>query len=138
MSDKTSFLLLAQSDVVLGGYTVPKDTTVIRIGHSTSNDSCNFDSPEKFIPERWLRDSSERHSAHPFANIPWGHGARSIFKTIIHSSGFTPYFPAQVLHWQEVCPAGAVHDDGQDCAKVQDGTGGTPTWSYHQLCLPPR
>jgi len=65
------------SDVVLGGYTVPKDTTVLRIGHMTSNDACNFESPEKFIPERWLRDSNERHSAHPFANLPWGHGARS-------------------------------------------------------------
>jgi len=65
------------SDVVLGGYTVPEGTTVIRVGHVTSNDACNFKNPEKFLPERWLRDSADRHSAHPFANIPWGHGARS-------------------------------------------------------------
>ena len=71
---------------------MPKDTTVIRIGHSTSNDSCNFESPEKFIPERWLRDSNERHSAHPFANIPWGHGARSLSKTRMNRFGFIPYF----------------------------------------------
>ena len=66
---------------MLGGYTVPKDATVIRVGHSTSNDPSNFESPEKFIPERWLRESNERHSAHPFANIPWGHGARSTSQT---------------------------------------------------------
>jgi len=64
-------------DVVLGGYTVPKGTTVVRVGQITSNDACNFENPEKFLPDRWLRESSERHSAHPFANIPFGHGARS-------------------------------------------------------------
>ena len=64
----------------------------IRIGHSTSNDSCNFESPDKFIPERWLRDSNERHSAHPFANLPWGHGARSAShaKMILKCSFFPP------------------------------------------------
>ena len=72
------YQMTLQSDVVLGGYTVPEGTTVIRVGHMTSNDACNFKNPEKFLPERWLRDSAERHSAHPFANIPWGHGARSI------------------------------------------------------------
>ena len=56
----------------------------------TSNDACNFESPEKFIPERWLRDSNERHSAHPFANLPWGHGARlaSHMRMTLRSSFF--------------------------------------------------
>ena len=51
---------------------------------------------------------------------------------------FVHCFSAQVLHWQEVCPDGAVHDDGKDCAKVQDGTGWTPTWRHYQLRLRPR
>lgn len=70
--------MLFQHDVVLGGYTVPKGTTVVRVGQITSNDACNFENPEKFLPDRWLRESSGRHSAHPFANIPFGHGARCV------------------------------------------------------------
>ena len=65
-----------QADTVIGGYRMPKGSVVIRVGHSMSNDPNNFDDPDKFIPERWLRDSEQRHSAHSFANLPWGHGAR--------------------------------------------------------------
>jgi len=66
-----------QADTVIGGYQMPKGSVVIRVGHSMSNDPNNFDDPEKFVPERWLRDSEQRHSAHSFANLPWGHGARA-------------------------------------------------------------
>ena len=64
------------SDLILGGYQIPKGTTVIRCGSSSANDPTNFPNPEKFLPERWLRGSPERHSADSFANIPFGHGAR--------------------------------------------------------------
>ena len=39
-------------------------------------DQKHFKDPEKFMPERWLRGSPAQHSAHPFAFIPFGHGAR--------------------------------------------------------------
>ena len=70
-----------QADTVIGGYQMPKGSVVIRVGHSMSNDPNNFDNPEKFVPERWLRDSEQRHRAHSFANLPWGHGARFALTT---------------------------------------------------------
>ena len=64
------------TELVLGGYKIPQGTTVIRCGSSTARDPANFTSPEKFLPERWLRGCPERHSADSFANIPFGHGTR--------------------------------------------------------------
>jgi len=42
-----------------------------------SMDSDNFQHPEKFLPERWLRCHKERHNSHSFAHLPFGHGSRS-------------------------------------------------------------
>eukprot|EP00092_Neocalanus_flemingeri_P104678 GFUD01134110.1.p1 GENE.GFUD01134110.1~~GFUD01134110.1.p1 ORF type:complete len:474 (-),score=122.38 GFUD01134110.1:111-1532(-) len=67
----------AETDIVIAGYQIPKGTSVIRVGSTSSNDPTSFLNPEKFLPERWLRGCPERHSAHSFANIPWGHGARA-------------------------------------------------------------
>ena len=69
-------LSLLQEDHVIGGYSVPKGTTVLKLGQSSSNDPVNFSRPDEFIPERWLRGCPEKHTADSFANIPWGHGAR--------------------------------------------------------------
>jgi len=66
-----------QEDIVIGGYEIPKGTILLRAGSVSSNDAANFENPDKFLPERWLRNSKERHSADSFANIPFGHGARS-------------------------------------------------------------
>ena len=64
------------TDLVIGGYKIPKGTTVVRCGSTSSNDPANFPNPDKFSPERWLRGCPERHNADSFANIPFGHGAR--------------------------------------------------------------
>jgi len=64
-------------DLVIQGYTIPKGTTVIRCGSSSSNDPASFANPDQFVPERWLRGCPERHNANSFANIPFGHGARA-------------------------------------------------------------
>ena len=37
----------------------------------------NFEKPELFNPERWIRGCPGQHTAHPFAAIPFGHGPRS-------------------------------------------------------------
>lgn len=70
--------VILQADTVIGGYEVPKGSVVVRVGHSMSNSPDNFGDPEKFLPERWLRGSDQRHTAHSFANLPWGHGARFV------------------------------------------------------------
>ena len=66
----------AEEGLVIGGYDIPKGTTVFRCGSVSSNDPANFPNPAKFMPERWLRGCPERHNADSFANIPFGHGAR--------------------------------------------------------------
>jgi cytochrome P450 len=36
----------------------------------------HYPEPERYIPERWIREGKQVHSAHPFATLPFGHGAR--------------------------------------------------------------
>ncbi|KAH9500934.1 hypothetical protein Btru_069234 [Bulinus truncatus] len=70
-------------DVVLGGYQVPKGTSVIMSSSRSSLDPRYFSEPRRFLPERWMRDAGETPSPdawerkhHPFACLPFGHGAR--------------------------------------------------------------
>lgn len=64
-------------DVVIGGYSIPRGTAVIRAGVYMSTHADHFKDPLRFLPERWLRGHKDRHTADSFANIPFGHGARS-------------------------------------------------------------
>lgn len=64
-------------DVVLQGYSIPRGTAVVRVGAVTSMDPKNFDQPQKFLPERWLRGHKERQNFDSFSNLPFGHGSRS-------------------------------------------------------------
>lgn len=32
--------------------------------------------PEKFEPERWMKQTDENNILHPFASLPYGHGPR--------------------------------------------------------------
>ena len=61
----------AEEGLVIGGYEIPKKTTVLPCGSMSSNDPANFPNPDKFLPERWLRGSPQRHDANSFANIPF-------------------------------------------------------------------
>ena len=55
---------------------IPAGTTVARVGSFSAMDPENFQDPDKFYPERFLRGHKDRHGADSFANIPFGHGAR--------------------------------------------------------------
>jgi cytochrome P450 len=50
----------AQTDVALGGYTVPKGAMVMMSQYVTHRDARFFDEPERFKPERWEGDFQDR------------------------------------------------------------------------------
>ncbi|XP_023022151.2 probable cytochrome P450 12a5, mitochondrial [Leptinotarsa decemlineata] len=66
-------------ELVLGGYQIPKGTNVTVVSICTSNSSEHFKDPEKYMPERWLRDTNDEYSSknvHSFASLPFGFGPR--------------------------------------------------------------
>jgi cytochrome P450 len=50
----------AQTDVKLGGYTVPKGAVVMMSQYVTHRDARFFEEPERFKPERWEGDFQDR------------------------------------------------------------------------------
>ncbi|CAG9759686.1 unnamed protein product [Ceutorhynchus assimilis] len=70
-----------QSDTVLAGYHVPKGTHVIFPHLVVSNVDNYFKQPQKFIPERWLKNVTgcphNQEKIHPFVSLPFGYGRRS-------------------------------------------------------------
>ncbi|ESO02810.1 hypothetical protein HELRODRAFT_81128 [Helobdella robusta] len=75
-------------DIQLDGYTIPKETLFVMNHYAASIDEDNFHDPNKFLPERWLREgdvSQQQHKVqqqtdikkHPFASLPFGYGSRS-------------------------------------------------------------
>ncbi|XP_062972843.1 sterol 26-hydroxylase, mitochondrial [Elgaria multicarinata webbii] len=72
----TNARIIAEEDVVIGGYKFPKDTLFVLAHYALSHDETSFPEPERFLPHRWLRD--QRDSApHPFSSIPFGYGVRA-------------------------------------------------------------
>ncbi|XP_076298802.1 cytochrome P450 302a1, mitochondrial isoform X2 [Lasioglossum baleicum] len=70
---------ILQTDVVLSGYEVPKGTVVVTQNQIICRLPEYFDSPDSFVPERWLRESKigSGKSVHPYVVLPFGHGPRS-------------------------------------------------------------
>jgi len=68
---------ITQKDLVLAGYQIPSGTKISTLFNNVMLDNRHYKDPEKFMPERWQRGCPEHYSAHhPFAFIPFGHGAR--------------------------------------------------------------
>ncbi|XP_076434658.1 1,25-dihydroxyvitamin D(3) 24-hydroxylase, mitochondrial-like [Babylonia areolata] len=67
------------SDTVLGGYHVPKGTTVGISSQRTAMSDTYFRQPRHFLPERWLRDEDGQRetSISGFAHLPFGFGPRN-------------------------------------------------------------
>uniref|UniRef100_A0A3B4B640 Uncharacterized protein n=1 Tax=Periophthalmus magnuspinnatus TaxID=409849 RepID=A0A3B4B640_9GOBI len=66
--------VITERDIQVGGYVIPKKTLITLCHFATSRDPAVFQSPDEFLPERWLnRDQSH----HPYASVPFGVGKRS-------------------------------------------------------------
>ncbi|XP_072324787.1 sterol 26-hydroxylase, mitochondrial-like [Scyliorhinus torazame] len=63
------------TDVVLGGYNIPRRTQLILCHYAMSHNEEDFPSPHLFQPDRWVR-GAERLKHHPFSSIPFGYGVR--------------------------------------------------------------
>lgn len=62
----------------IGGYLIPKGTLVLASLYTSGRDPLNFSDPNKFIPQRWLRDESCEHKVFKsHASIPFAMGSRS-------------------------------------------------------------
>ncbi|OXU32057.1 hypothetical protein TSAR_002862 [Trichomalopsis sarcophagae] len=67
-------------DIVLAGYRIPKGMDVMACHKLLSRDEEQFPRADEFIPERWIKGSTEIQSAkkaHPFSYMPFGFGPRT-------------------------------------------------------------
>lgn len=65
-------------NAVIGGYSIPKGTLTLASAYTSGRDPTNFSDPNKFIPERWLRNKSCEHKVfNSHASIPFAMGSRS-------------------------------------------------------------
>jgi len=61
-------------DLVLSGYNVPAETTVLVELYSTARSEKYFKDPLELKPERWLRENKDEN--HTFSSLPFGFGPR--------------------------------------------------------------
>ncbi|XP_053313676.1 25-hydroxyvitamin D-1 alpha hydroxylase, mitochondrial [Spea bombifrons] len=66
--------VVADRDIQVGEYTIPKKTLITLCHYATSRDEKVFKDPDAFRPERWLK---KNESHHPYASLPFGFGKRS-------------------------------------------------------------
>ncbi|XP_050347065.1 cytochrome P450 4C1-like [Nymphalis io] len=64
-----------RKETVLGGYTVPANTTCLIFIYDLHRRADLYPDPERFIPERFLPENSVKR--HPFAYIPFSAGPRN-------------------------------------------------------------
>lgn len=66
---------LAEKDIIVEGYTIPKGTDISFPIYSIHRDPRFWETPIKFDPERFTSENKARR--HPYAYLPFGHGPRS-------------------------------------------------------------
>ncbi|XP_048342883.1 sterol 26-hydroxylase, mitochondrial-like [Sphaerodactylus townsendi] len=72
----TNARIIAEKDVIVGGYKFPKDTLFVLAHYALSHDETHFPDAERFLPHRWLRERKQS-APHPFSSIPFGYGVRA-------------------------------------------------------------
>jgi len=72
----SGFGRLTQKDMVMSGYQIPKGTRASYFTVNEMRSEKQFDQAHKFLPERWLRGCPVSKKPHPFAYVPFSHGAR--------------------------------------------------------------
>ncbi|KAG8432277.1 hypothetical protein GDO86_016790 [Hymenochirus boettgeri] len=71
----TNSRFLVEKEITAGGYYLPKNTLVVLAHYAISRDETNFPEPNKFIPQRWIRENRTQNN--PFSSIPFGYGVRA-------------------------------------------------------------
>lgn len=69
-----SFARVALKDTEVGGYFIPKDTTIIISPNALHHRADYFPEPDKFDPDRWLPENEKRIAR--YAYLPFGAGSR--------------------------------------------------------------
>ncbi|XP_077564878.1 putative cytochrome P450 301a1, mitochondrial isoform X1 [Haemaphysalis longicornis] len=63
-------------DVVMSGYTIPAGVPLFADIFVSGRVEENFECPELFLPERWLKANQGKWRHHPYASLPFSFGTR--------------------------------------------------------------
>jgi cytochrome P450 len=99
----------ATEDCEIGGYHVPRKTTILMSQWVVHHDSRWFPEPEKFQPERWLDERAQRVPKHAY--FPFGGGQRlcigntfAIMETVLVLATIAQRFRFTLAEGHEVIP----------------------------------
>ncbi|XP_068674581.1 cytochrome P450 10-like [Montipora foliosa] len=63
-------------EIVIQGYRIPPKTMIRMPLYAMGRNPKLFDEPQKYKPERWLRDDTHKSPYHSFSSLPFGFGTR--------------------------------------------------------------